>query len=72
MSGVLEVFVICQLNSRGVAKSFRFNAVLDEKSTQQEVFMKCNITELLDAALDGYSATIFAYGQTGSGKTYTY
>ena len=26
---------------------------------------------LLDAVLDGYSATVFAYGQTGSGKTYT-
>lgn len=26
---------------------------------------------MLEAALDGYSATIFAYGQTGSGKTYT-
>lgn len=30
-----------------------------------------NINELLDAAIEGYSATIFAYGQTGSGKTYT-
>ncbi|CAD8071215.1 unnamed protein product [Paramecium sonneborni] len=61
----------CQLYYKGVAKQFRFNAVLDERCTQQEVFMKCNIQELLDAALDGYSATIFAYGQTGSGKTYT-
>jgi|TARA_B110000285_G_scaffold225948_2_gene284916 kinesin family member 12 len=29
------------------------------------------VNELIDSALDGYSATIFAYGQTGSGKTYT-
>jgi len=29
------------------------------------------VTELLQSALEGYSATIFAYGQTGSGKTYT-
>lgn len=26
---------------------------------------------MIDAALEGYSATVFAYGQTGSGKTYT-
>ena len=31
----------------------------------------CAVNELIDSALDGYSATIFAYGQTGSGKTYT-
>ena len=31
----------------------------------------CSVHELILAALDGYSATIFAYGQTGSGKTYT-
>ena len=29
------------------------------------------VNELIDSALQGYSATIFAYGQTGSGKTYT-
>ncbi|KAM3136802.1 hypothetical protein pb186bvf_011061 [Paramecium bursaria] len=61
----------CQIFQKGVLKSFKFNYVLDERSTQQDVFNKCNVTELLDAALDGYSATIFAYGQTGSGKTYT-
>ena len=31
----------------------------------------CSVNELIDSALEGYSATIFAYGQTGSGKTYT-
>jgi kinesin family protein 12 len=30
-----------------------------------------SLQELIDSALDGYSATIFAYGQTGSGKTFT-
>jgi len=34
-------------------------------------YKKCNVGELIDAAIEGYSATIFAYGQTGSGKTYT-
>lgn len=36
-----------------------------------EVFHTCGVPDILDSALDGYSATIFAYGQTGSGKTYT-
>jgi chromosomal replication initiation ATPase DnaA len=36
-----------------------------------EVFSKCGVNELIDSALEGYSATIFAYGQTGSGKTHT-
>ena len=36
-----------------------------------EVFSTCGVPDILDSALDGYSATIFAYGQTGSGKTYT-
>jgi Cdc6-like AAA superfamily ATPase len=61
-------------------KSFRFNAVLDEKARQADVFQQCGVhvrnslmtlQELIKSALEGYSATIFAYGQTGSGKTYT-
>lgn len=37
----------------------------------QDVLRLCGITQLLDAALDGYNATVLAYGQTGSGKTFT-
>ena len=59
------------LNLKTGAKSFRFNAVLPETTSQTEVFQKCGVNELIDSALQGYSATIFAYGQTGSGKTYT-
>ncbi len=55
----------------GQEKQFKFNAALDENTRQSEVFSKCKVNELIDSALDGYSATIFAYGQTGSGKTYT-
>lgn len=52
-------------------RAFRFNAVLDERTTQDQVFENCNIGDLIDSAMEGYSATIFAYGQTGSGKTYS-
>lgn len=44
---------------------------MEEKTSQPECFLNCNVGEMLESALDGYSATIFAYGQTGSGKTYT-
>lgn len=52
-------------------KQFRLNAVLNENSRQIDVFQTCGVHELINSALDGYSATIFAYGQTGSGKTFT-
>ena len=45
--------------------------MLNEGTRQHDVFSCCSVNELIDSALDGYSATIFAYGQTGSGKTYT-
>ena len=60
-----------QLMKANNVKHYRFNRVVDERSNQTEVFHQCNITKLLDSALDGYAATLFAYGQTGSGKTYT-
>ena len=59
------------LNVKGGPKQFRFNAVLPEPTTTMEVFSACGVNEILDSALDGYSATVFAYGQTGSGKTFT-
>ncbi len=43
-------------------KSFKFNYMIDDRSSQNEVFTRCHITDLLDSAMDGYSATIFAYG----------
>lgn len=52
-------------------KSYEFNNVLDPTSSQAKVYERLNVNELIDAAIEGYSATIFAYGQTGSGKTYT-
>ena len=53
------------------ARSFTFDSVHHTTTTQDEFFHSCGVTDLLDAALDGYTATVFAYGQTGSGKTYT-
>jgi kinesin family member 12 len=43
-------------------KQFKFNAVLGEQARQAEVFQSCGVHELINSALEGYSATIFAYG----------
>jgi len=53
--------LICQFPN-GDDKQFKFTAALDETTRQNEVFTKCKVNELIDSALDGYSATIFAYG----------
>ena len=46
----------------GSSKQYTFNAVMNEEVRQGEVFSMCSVHELIKAALDGYSATIFAYG----------
>ena len=53
------------------ARSLAFDSVHEGTTSQEELFRGCGMPELLEAALDGYTATVFAYGQTGSGKTYT-
>ena len=41
---------------------YKFNTVLGSDATQKDVFEKCQVHEMIDSAMDGYSATIFAYG----------
>ncbi len=50
------------LNMKAGTKGYRFNAVLDDRTSQAEVFNMCGVNELIDSSLEGYSATIFAYG----------
>jgi hypothetical protein len=57
--------------SGAAVRTFTFDSVHGKATRQQQFFEESGVTALLDAALDGYSATVFAYGQTGSGKTYT-
>uniref|UniRef100_F7FNR6 Kinesin-like protein n=1 Tax=Monodelphis domestica TaxID=13616 RepID=F7FNR6_MONDO len=49
---------------------FVFDAVLDENSTQAQVF-EHTIKPVLDGFLNGYNCTVLAYGATGAGKTHT-
>lgn len=37
----------------------------DPHVLQAELFETCGMQELVEAALDGYSVTVFAFGQTG-------
>ena len=54
----------------GKERSFTFDHVFDQRSTQTQVHSSC-VTPLVDAVFLGFNATVFAYGQTGSGKTFT-
>lgn len=53
----------------GIKKTWSFNMVLNEKSTQAMLFD--GIRDLVVSMLDGYNVCIFAYGQTGAGKTHS-
>eukprot|EP01091_Cochliopodium_minus_P018576 TRINITY_DN7568_c0_g1_i2.p1 TRINITY_DN7568_c0_g1~~TRINITY_DN7568_c0_g1_i2.p1 ORF type:complete len:450 (-),score=114.82 TRINITY_DN7568_c0_g1_i2:164-1513(-) len=48
---------------------FEFDRVLDQSSTQEQVFGETEA--LIHSVIDGYNVSLFAYGQTGSGKSYT-
>jgi len=54
----------------GGERSFSFDAVFDDTSTQREVYEDTAMA-VVNAVLQGYNGTVFAYGQTGTGKTYT-
>ena len=54
----------------GLERTFGFDKVFSEESTQEEVFDIC-IKNLLLSSFAGYNSTVLAYGQTCSGKTFT-
>ena len=53
------------------ARTFTFDGVGGEATSQEEVFEALGRPLCDDACMLGYNATCFAYGQTGAGKTYT-
>ncbi|CAL1169349.1 unnamed protein product [Cladocopium goreaui] len=51
-------------------RSFTFDGVLGETSTQQEVFESVG-RAVGSSCLAGYNGSVYVYGQTGAGKTHT-
>ncbi|KAL7535976.1 hypothetical protein ACHAXR_006842 [Thalassiosira sp. AJA248-18] len=52
------------------SKSFTFDAVFSEKSTQRHIY-DVSAAPVVQSVLEGYNGTVFVYGQTGAGKTHT-
>jgi hypothetical protein len=53
-----------------VDKSFSFRAIMDQTSTQDDVFQTV-VSPLLDNFINGEDILIFCYGSTNAGKTFT-
>ncbi|XP_076895509.1 kinesin-like protein KIN-12C [Bidens hawaiensis] len=51
-------------------RKFTVDAVLDSKSSQEDVFQLVGVS-MVKSAMAGYNKSMLAYGQSGSGKTYT-
>ena len=54
------------LNSKPESKSFTFDYVADEVTTQEQIFERVGLP-VTRSCLEGYNGTILCYGQTGSG-----
>lgn len=51
-------------------RPFVFDAILDDKVNQEELFVRL-VEPMVDKLLSGFYCTVLAYGQTGTGKSYT-
>jgi hypothetical protein len=60
-----DILTISATNGIHPTKSFRLDHILDESSTQDDVF--AHVVKQLDSALKGFNNAIITYGQTGSG-----
>jgi kinesin family protein 1/kinesin family protein 3/17 len=52
------------------ARTFTFDHAYGAAAKQQTIYEDVG-RPMMEAAFEGYNATVFAYGQTGSGKTHT-
>ena len=62
--------VLLARSAHGAARRYTFDHVFEPSATNAELYASVG-APLLNAALDGYNATLLAYGQTGAGKTHT-
>jgi len=68
--GVIELRNSSPGGDGEVSKTFTFDAVFSEKSTQRHIYDVC-AAPVVQSVLEGYNGTVFAYGQTGAGKSHT-
>jgi len=67
----VELHSATRLTLKGTSeKSFGFDCIFGNESSQQDIFDRTALP-LLGKVLLGYNGCLFAYGQTASGKTYT-
>lgn len=52
------------------AYSYRFDSILQSPEVTEKLYSE-RIGSVVEAAMEGFNATVFSYGQTGSGKTHT-
>ena len=65
-----EVLEVREINAE--KRWFELDAILDEHSTQQSVYVQSGAQQAVQRDIfKGFNCTILAYGQTGSGKTFT-
>ncbi|KAG2449588.1 hypothetical protein HYH02_005121 [Chlamydomonas schloesseri] len=63
--------VLSSGSERRGGRRYAFDSVFGPQVTQDDLYMRAGVPEMVAAAAAGFHATVFAYGQTGSGKTYT-
>ena len=68
--GVIEIRNLLQNGDCEYSKTFAFDAVFSEESSQRHIYDVC-AAPVVQSVLEGYNGTVFAYGQTGAGKTHT-
>ncbi|KAL9191567.1 hypothetical protein ACHAXT_001273 [Thalassiosira profunda] len=68
--GVIEIRNPSPDCDADASKTFTFDAVFSEKSSQRHIYDVC-AAPVVKSVLEGFNGTVFCYGQTGAGKTHT-
>ncbi len=49
-------------NGQQRQRTFQFDHIFDEDSSQEDIYNQSNVDKYLDKLIEGYHSTIFAYG----------
>ncbi len=67
--GVVQVSVPAP-GGRLHIRDFPFEASFDDSCSQEEVFRRSGVVDIVESAFSGLRNCVLAYGATGSGKTF--